>query len=155
MMKIPLSNGGYTVVDNEDYDYINNWKWVRSSRGYAQRGSKVKIDDEFRGVTYLIHRVLMDAKKGQQIDHVNGNPLDNRRSNLRFSTQKQNLRNQKVAKNNKTGHKGVSVCGNKYRAMIGMDGKLKHLGLFNTVEEASMAYNVAAFQYDPEFSRLN
>jgi hypothetical protein len=97
----------------------------------------------------------MGATKGQQIDHKNGDTLDNRRSELRFATNHQNAMNSKLRKNNKSGFKGVSYSAseNRWIANICLHGKCKYLGGFDTREEAHAAYMRAAIEAAGEFAR--
>lgn len=103
-----------------------------------------------------IHRVIMSAKAGETVDHINGNPLDNRKSNLRVCTQSDNLCNTAIRKDNKSGVKGVSWAKHvkKWCAQIKYQGEKFHLGYFNNVDEAATAYQKAALKLHKEFSRI-
>lgn len=103
-----------------------------------------------------LHRVLLGATKGCQVDHVNGNGLDNRRENLRLCTQTLNNGNQRLAKHNTSGIKGVAFhkASKKFRAYISVGDRHKHLGLFLTEAEARQAYRDAALAYFGEFARF-
>lgn len=96
----------------------------------------------------------MNPEKGMVIDHVNGDPLDNRRSNLRVCRQSQNCQNRKAQKNNKLGLKGVckDTKKNLYRSSIMKDGKLVFLGYSKTPEEAHEKYKKAAIELHGEFA---
>lgn len=101
-----------------------------------------------------MHRLLMDAGKGQQIDHANGDGLDNRRANLRFCTSSQNNWNSKPKGNSP--YKGISQrASGKWYAMICRDRKHYWLGMHDTPEEAARAYDEAAKRLHGEFARLN
>lgn len=89
-----------------------------------------------------------------QVDHINGNKLDNTVSNLRWASVSDNARNRAKQANNTSGFKGVSVHKDKFQAHIRIDGKSKHLGLFATKEEAYKAYCAAARTHYGEFARL-
>lgn len=95
----------------------------------------------------------MNASRGSIIDHINGNPLDNRRENLRFCTHAQNMQNSKVRKHSGTGVKGVQKHRNKYRALICKNGKQIKLGSFDSIEEAKACYDAAALEIFGEFAR--
>lgn len=97
----------------------------------------------------------MQCQKGFQVDHINHDKLDNRKSNLRIVTQQQNLMNRKVFKNNKTGFKGVSVYGEKYRASIRKNGKREYLGFFKNPIDAAKAYDKRAIELFGEYAVLN
>jgi hypothetical protein len=109
-----------------------------------------------------MHRLLVEVNLGQEVDHINGNGLDNRKENLRVCTKSQNLGNQKktklyggVATSSK--YKGVSWDKRvqKWVAKIGINGKRVYLGLFEDEEKAAEAYNKAALEYFGEFALLN
>ena len=109
-----------------------------------------------------MHRIIANAKEGESVDHVNGNPLDNRKENLRVCTMSQNLANQKLRKDSTSGFKGVSKNQSKtnpWRAYInrkdGKKTKQYHLGLFKTPEEAARAYNEKAKELFGDFAKLN
>jgi len=106
------------------YLWSSNGKYVSGSAGY-------------------LHRLIMNPKKGQQIDHIDGNPFNNKRSNLRVVTNQQNqmARHKAVGI---SGHKGVYSVNKKWRAVIKKDGKLIHIGYFDTKELASYNYNLMA-----------
>lgn len=122
-------------------------------------GAKRKSID-VDGVAYHFHRVAWVLHYGewpkQWLDHINGDPLDNRVENLRLATQRQNAKNRRVQKSSTVGVKGVErhVSG-KWRARITSDGKCHHLGLFETMEEARDAYNAAAQKLHGEFARVS
>lgn len=92
---------------------------------------------------------------GKLIDHRDGNGLNNLPSNLRIATSTENSRNRRKNSNNQSGYKGVCWCARKWRAAIRVNGKLKHLGYFENVTDAALAYDVAAIHYFGEFAHLN
>ena len=148
MKKISLTQGQYAIVDDADYNYLNSlgsWHFDR----YAK---KVTRKD---GVIYM-HRLLLSAKKGSYIDHINGNKLDNRRSNLRICTQQQNVHNS-IGRKGTSKYKGVSwdKRRNKWKAIIGHNYKRIELGRFNTEEQAAKAYNKKAKELHREYAFLN
>ncbi len=139
------------LIDVGDYADLSQFNWHYLKAGYAVRNT---WDGKKNGTEYM-HRRLMKPQRGFVVDHANGNTLDNRRSNLRVCTQAQNIRNQKLSKANKTGFKGVDLHSqNKnFRAQIAVNGKTKHLGCFNTAEEAGAAYDAASKKYHGKFAR--
>lgn len=104
-----------------------------------------------------MHRLIMEAKNGQEIDHVNRNGLDNRRRNLRFAKSGENQRNVSLRKDNHTGYKGVDLFSpfNKFRVRINFNGKSIFLGYYDNLEKAALAYNVAAKKYHKDYAFLN
>jgi hypothetical protein len=94
--------------------------------------------------------------QGMDIDHINGDGLDNRWSNLRLSTRAENIRNSRAPSSNTSGFKGVSRSkrSRRWQAHIKVDGRSKHLGCFDTPEEAHAAYAVAAVDHYGPFARL-
>lgn len=107
--------------------------------------------------TISIHRLITNCPDGMVIDHIDGNPANNCRNNLRICTTKQNTRNQSRRRDNTSGYKGVHWVpqNRKWRAMIKVEGIKIHLGLFPTPEEAHNAYCIAALKYHGEFARFD
>lgn len=159
---IPLTKGQFAIVDDEDAD-LAQLKWCAAlGKTYANGGQftarrSVRINK--KGYWMLMHRVILSRKMerslaaNELVDHINGDPLDNRRSNLRLATASQNLHNIGRSSANTSGYKGVSWDRRrkKWRARIKKDGKEKHLGLFDTPEEAFEAYCKAGPEYHGEF----
>lgn len=146
------------IVDDEDFDFLSQYKWfVRTGKGKGYACS------HFKDKEVMMHRVIMKLEKfdGKLVDHVDGNPLNNQRSNLRIATKSQNNVNRKCWKNKKGGIKSLGVfidsrvSVNKYKASIMVEGTLKYLGLFEDENSAAKAYNEAAKKYYGEFARLN
>ena len=111
---------------------------------------------QIEGKLYRAHRLVWKYHYGKDpkefIDHIDGNRLNNNIENLREATNQQNNFNKATHKNNKLGIKGVIKYGNKYRAAIIINGKNKHLGMFNTIEEARLAREEAENKLFKEFS---
>lgn len=155
--EIPLTQGKVALVDIEDYDYLNQFKWYaqkcKNNLFYVVRN----IKKDGKQIKLCMHREIMKTPKGMHTDHINGNGLDNRRNNLRICNSSKNQRNSGKHKNNTSGYKGVfwHNRGKKWQASIGLNSKLKHLGLYSTKEEAAIAYNEAAKKYFGGFARLN
>lgn len=126
---------------------------------YFETGATISISKStgyaifnYKGKTYLLHRWIMDAKPGEQVAHLDGNKLNNKRSNLKICSQSENFRNlnDELRKDNTSGYRGVT-CYKKYQKWIarirGFDKKLIHLGYYDTPEEAHVAYQKAAERY--------
>jgi len=134
MKQIPLSNSDLMVlVDDQDYDYLMQWKWKLARHGYAVRtGYKAG-----RFITIYMHQLIAGKKAGLTIDHANRCRLDNQRHNLVHRTKSQNNRNKGLNKNNTSGFKNVSKFRTKWRAYVVIDTKFIHLGIFDTPQEAA------------------
>lgn len=155
MKEIPLTQGKVAIVDDEYYERLNQFKWYalkRPNTWYAVRNIYV----ENKRTAISMHREIMDASKGQEIDHKNGDGLYNLKVNLRFCTCQQNQFNQVFARSdNKFGIKGVCYHdkAKKFQAAIRINGKRIHLGIFTVLTDAEQAYRVAEIKYFGEFAR--
>lgn len=154
MKKIQLTQGQYSLVDDEDYEYLSQWNWYarKDRKGfYAQRQGT----DNKRRFQIHMHRVILNLKPTDsvEVDHINGNSLDNRKENLRACSHKDNSRNRRKYSTNTSGYTGVSWHKHtqKWAAKIGVNGKWIHLGIYSNPEDAHNAYQIAAKQYFGEF----
>lgn len=158
--EIQLANGGIAIVDDEDYGYLSQWEW-RLHKGALRRSDYAYRHTYSRGTRtttwILMHRVILDAPSGMQVDHKDRNGLNNTRENLRLATHTQNQHNAARRHDNRSGFKGVrrTSRGARWDARICVDGKQKYLGCFATAEEAARAYDAAATELRGEFARLN
>lgn len=150
MKKIEITGGREILVDKIDYDAVSQYKWHYCA-GYARRQVRVGPYKQ-RGV--LMHREIMNAPSGTEVDHINGDGLDNRRENLRLATRSQNCANKEVY-SSKSGYRGVHKSWNRWSSAIKHNGNRYDLGRFDTPEDAARAYNEAAKKYHGEFARLN
>lgn len=149
--EIQLSKGNITIVDDDDFEWVSKNKWCIDGRGYAVRRKPFS-----KGGKIILHREIMKTEKGMEVDHVNGNRLDNRKENLRNVHHFQNGKNLSIKSNNKTGYAGVSLdkrCG-KYKTQIQVNGKFIFLGYYTDIEEAANAYKVGSKKHFKEFSRI-
>lgn len=152
MKYIELTKGEYAIVDDEDYETLNSYKWQYTNDGYTTRRLKGQ-----KGKIIPMHRQIMKPPKGIYVDHINHNTLDNRRTNLRLCTRAENYQNQFKQKNNTSGYKGVNWYSKygKWQATIMSEKHLKHLGYYYKIEDAARAYNQAAKLYHGAFAALN
>ena len=145
MKKIKLSGNNelYALVDDEDYDRLCEWKWQLDKRGYARRNaSKKGLDGVIRWKTVLMHRAVLGVEYNDAselcVDHINGNPLDNRKENLRIVNYSENASNRhKTTASTKVLR--VSKCGNGYIARIRVNKNSVYIGSFATITEAEIA----------------
>lgn len=153
---IPLTRGVATIVDDDVYTWASRHRWMAIPDGETHYAVSRMGKWPSRKMTRL-HREIMQAPDGVQVDHINGNPLDNRRVNLRFATPSENARNRGRASNNTSGFKGVNwnKKHGKWLASIMVDGKRLFLGGFTVAEDAARAYDKAARKYHGEFARTN
>lgn len=151
---LPLRNspGKYALVDDADYPSVCPYRWNLARNGYVV--SYRKVDGRKR--TLFLHRVIMNAPSGLQVDHISRDKLDNRRHNLRFATRSQNQANKGRSINNSVGLKGVTLEGSKYRARIRFDRRKRlHLGSYDTAEQAARMYDAASRLLNAEFAGVN
>jgi hypothetical protein len=154
---ISLSRGKTTKIDKGSFDLVKGFSWYAIScngKFYAARS------DSFAGKkkTVLLHRQLMGFPDGLEVDHIDGNGLNNTMINLRKCTHEQNIQNQKPRSSPKTSqYQGVYFQKelNKWRAQIMKDGKITHLGCFENEQEAASAYDRSALVVYGNGAKLN
>lgn len=155
MVSVPLSNGGAALIDDEDVHVVLAHSWCRiDSRRGRQSYAKATINSR----TAMMHRLVMGVTDScMQIDHVNGNGLDNRRGNLRVADNSTNQANIPKLGVRSSRFKGVtwhaSAC--RWQAQLKVRGRNLYLGLFASEEDAARAYDAAALEHFGEFARPN
>ena len=148
-MEFFLSNGEKHLLDQEDALRFVGISLNLSSNGYLRVAS-----NNWNGDRY-VHRDVLNAKKGQSVDHINGNKLDNRKENLRICTHTENMWNTKTPKTNKSGIKGVhwQEDRQKWSAQIAYKNKTIALGRFDSFEDAVKARLNAEKKYHGDYAR--
>lgn len=156
-VEIPLTQGKVALIDTEDAARVLQYRWhvaKRSPNYYAATSKERRRDHR---VIYL-HRLIVNAKPGEHVDHINGNGLDCRRVNLRICTNAENRRNMRVRRG-VSQFKGVARSqkngSRQWEAYIWKDNKKICLGWYHTEEEAARAYNAAALEFHGDFACLN
>lgn len=149
MARVKLSQGAFALVDDDDLELLGPRSWSLSTEGYAV----AKIN----GKQKRMHRIIMQAKDSEVVDHINGDKLDNRRANLRLCSHAENRRNGRTRRDSSSGYKGVRFepRTGKWQAYISHDGKYRNLGCYSTKEHAAMAYNEEAIKQYGIYAKLN
>lgn len=157
MKEIPLTQGKVARVSDHRFDYLNQWKWQAHKGTHGCYATRKPTGA--RGPTILMHREIMQAPDGLEVDHWDGDGLNNVDEKLRVCTTSQNGANRKVNSNNTSGFKGVSASGNTYKnpykAEIKVFGRKIYLGSFETAEDAAHAYDEAAKKFFGPFAKTN
>jgi HNH endonuclease len=141
MKEISLTMNQVALVDDEDFEWLMRWKWIAFK---CSGGRRMCARMSNRQKTQM-HRLITSAPKGLEVDHMNGNTLDNRRSNLRIVTRSENAMNCYVRTDSRTGVKGVEFKKdrNKYSAYYSIGGRKKFVGYFDDLLEAGRAQRAA------------
>lgn len=157
---VPLTRGYEAMIDVADVDLVSGWNWFADMKFRADGSVKTLYaarNHKKDGEQFLVrmHRVIDRTPPGMETDHRNGNGLDNRRENLRSATKTQQRHNQRIAVNNVSGVKGVGFhkARQKWHAYISVDDKQRHVGLFDTLDEAKSAREAAMKLLHGEFAR--
>ena len=153
MKEIQLTQGKVALVDDDDFEWLSQWKWSasrqgkdrwRAVRGEGPRGKQKMI---------LMHRQIMDAKPGKEVDHRNRNPLDNQQHNLRFATRAEQCLNRRANISGASKYKGVHIQTGTNRWRVAF--REKYVGLFDSEVEAAKAYDRATLEFNPVSACLN
>jgi hypothetical protein len=161
MRELPLTQGKVALVDDEDFARASQFKWTamkiyrrKREMWYARRAECL---GRGKSRTILLHRFLMDAPQGMEVDHVSGDGLDNRRSsNLRLATRSQNSVNSHRSRKAASGYRGVySRPNGKFHSKIMFQSKVLHIGIFVDAAKAAAAYDAKARELFGEFATVN
>ncbi len=142
-------NGASFIFDPCDLSLVKTYRWRIDAYGYPVT--------RIKGRNYRLSRLILKPGKNRLVDHINGDPADNRRVNMRLARNVDNQGNMRLSKHNKSGYKGVCFVKAKqrYKAQISINNKAKHIGYFDTPEEAARAYDTAARFLFGEFACVN
>ena len=154
-LRIPLSRGLVALVDDNDYEMVRSMgPWSAFPRNRTFYARKTIYLGNGRGTSLYMHRVLTDWPR---VDHINGDGLDNRRSNLRSTSHAGNMRNARLRPDSTSGYNGVSwhPKHRKWVAAIHVDHRRIYLGSYIDPVEAARAYDEAATHHFGEFARIN
>lgn len=137
----------HAIIDADDMTLVEGHRWHLDKDGYVW----CHLRKDGKDTTAKLHRIIMSAPVGMDVDHISGNGLDNRRCNLRVCTHAQNMMNMPGRKA-RSGYRGVRQFKNRWHARIQINKRETHLGAFATAEEAWAARRAAEFQYKGEFA---
>lgn len=159
MKEIQLSKGYVALIDDEDFEYLSQFRWyLKPDKNHFYAHANIKDLSTGKYKPTLMHRLIMKVNKTHMhIDHIDMNGLNNQKSNLRICSNSDNSRNRTKTRDNTSGYKGVhwTQKNKKWRAMIVVNGKTIHLGYFKDLISAAKAYNEAAVKYFGEFANIN
>ena len=140
MKEIKLTTGQCAIVDGKDFEWLNQWKWYAVKTKYQFYAGRTLILVGEQTMQFM-HRLILSAEKGEEVDHINRNSLDNRRENIKICTRSENNRNRQVFGTSK--YRGV--CWNKgskkWASYLVTEYEKFYLGLFKEEKDASDAFN--------------
>ena len=159
MKRIPVGKRLFALVDDEDFVYLSHHTWRAESKNYVRRHVPRKYEDTMK--VAIFHRVIAGASGSEIVDHIDGNPLNNQRVNLRLCTFQQNLWNKQQPSKSRSGYYGVgwnkkvSKWNASFKGMKSGKPKVMHIGYFKTTKEAAIAYDEVILRERKEFARTN
>lgn len=149
---VPLTQGLFAVIDDEDYELVRRFKW-RAAKNGSYSKTFYAVTGRGAGLTAM-HSLIMPTEPGLEVDHRDRNGLNNTRANLRPSTRAQNVRNRSYSRA-RPGYRGAYPRGQAWRAAIMVDRRQRSLGFFPTEMQAARAYDLAAKAHFGEWAVLN
>lgn len=158
--EIPLTQGKVALVDDDDFDRVNAFKWCavkmqsapqRRTHWYAKHC--IYVDGQ--AINIYLHRFILGTPDKIHIDHEDGNGLNCTKSNMRYASRRQNAWNTRVHLQSETGFKGVRRAKIGWAAHISVDGKSRRIGAFTSIEQAARVWDAAAIHFNKEFARTN
>lgn len=153
MKRIELTQDQYALVDDEDFEYLSQWKWFAHWSDFTQSFYAQRMDGKFPNRKVIVMaRVIMNTPEGMKCDHKNHNTLDNRKNNLRNATNTQNNMNSRTYKNNKLEEKHIcKLPDGRYKVQIYKGGKRVFSREFSTLESAISERDLQVQKFHGEF----
>ena len=157
----PKYGDHYAIIDDDDYAKVKDFNWVldlrRNSRKYARASYRVGVN-KFK--YHYLHRLVMNAPSGLQVDHIDNDGLNNSKTNLRIASHRQNLQNREKPISNTSRYKGVYLYktgqfAGRYSVQVIVDNKRIWGGYFDTIKDAAIRYNELAAKHHGQFAHLN
>lgn len=154
MKRIPLTKGLFALVDDCDFDALNQFKWHASKHKNTFYAKKVFRNLDGTKAITMMHRALLSPKESEQVDHADRDGLNNCRTNLRICTYSENNKNRRIFKNNTSGYRGVIAAPNgRFYAQIYKNGRCTALGGYGSILQAAEAYEAAAKRIYGDFAK--
>ena len=156
--RIPLTRGKFAIVDPEDFERLNQYKWFCTYHGYASRKVPKELREHPKQTHSLMHRELCPVPDGMVVDHINRNPQDNRKANLRPATKQQNCWNAKFKRRpGSSRYTGIYFDKRKGKWLVhmGIDGRNRSFNYYADEVQAAKRYDELAKKYRGEFAVLN
>lgn len=158
MMEIELTQGYVAIIDDEDYEKVSKYKWHVEKKAGNKRYAKHVYREDNKAKTLRMHTLIMgEPPRGMVVDHISGDGLDNRRSNLRIISRRENSSNRHIRKRSNSQYQGVfhDKRIDRYRARVRVNGKLRVIGSFEREVDAHKAYDGAVKIIDEIYSSIS
>lgn len=155
VVEISLTKGKIAIVDAADAEMVNRHKWYAATCGSSTFYASTKVHEGGKAKHVLMHRLITGAVSGQVVDHVNGDGLDNRRTNLRITTTQGNAWNHRGQRGAKSQYRGLSFYGGMFYVRIFVNGRNQYLGRYTDERLAARVFDFAAVKHFGEYARLN